>query len=169
MPTRNPLRLGQGALNFWPFLPVASRAPIYGRLLWELAKDDRVPMSRKAVLGVAAAYVISPIDLIPDFVPFISRLDDMAVVVLAVDLFLESVPRDLMMEKMQALGIDGRELERDLESMRRVVPKPLRHAARRLPRTIDRTTRFVRRQLEERGLTPSHPARGPVPEEEPPA
>ena len=42
------------------------------------------------MLGVAAAYVASPIDLIPDFIPVISRLDDVAVIVLAVDLFLEA-------------------------------------------------------------------------------
>jgi len=147
MGARNPLKLGLGALNLWPFLPVASRAPLYGRLLWELAKDDRVPWSRKALLGFAAAYVISPIDFIPDFIPVISRIDDMAVVVISIDLFLESVPHDLMIEKMYQLGIDGRELERDLESMRRVIPGPLRHAARRLPEAIDRSAKLIRTRL----------------------
>ena len=147
MGARNPLKLGLGALNLWPFLPVASRAPLYGRLLWELAKDERVPWSRKALLGFAAAYVISPIDFIPDFIPVISRIDDMAVVVISIDLFLESVPHDLMIEKMYQLGIDGRELERDLESMRRVIPKPIRHAARRLPEVIDQGAKLIRTRL----------------------
>jgi uncharacterized membrane protein YkvA (DUF1232 family) len=144
MGARTPLKLGLGVLNLWPFLPVASRAPLYGRLLWELARDDRVPWSRKALLAFAAAYVVSPIDFIPDFIPVISRIDDMAVIVISIDLFLESVPHELMIEKMYQLGIDGRELERDLESMRRVIPRPIRHAARRLPDLVDRTGKLIR-------------------------
>jgi uncharacterized membrane protein YkvA (DUF1232 family) len=147
MGSRNPLKFGLGALSFWPFLPVAPRAPLYGRLLWELAKDERVPWSRKALLGFAALYVASPIDVIPDFIPVISRIDDMAVVVISIDLFLESIPHELMVQKMYELGIDGRELERDLESMRRVVPGPIRHAARRLPEAIDQGAKLIRMRL----------------------
>jgi uncharacterized membrane protein YkvA (DUF1232 family) len=127
-----------GVLSFWPFLPIAARAPLYARLLFELLRDSRVPPSRKAVLALAAGYLASPIDLIPDFVPLISRLDDLAVVVIALDLFLEGVPRELMIEKLYALDIDGRELERDMESVRRFVPSPIRAAARRLPPALER-------------------------------
>jgi uncharacterized membrane protein YkvA (DUF1232 family) len=140
--------VGLTAFSFWPFLPIAARAPIYGRLVVDLLLDRRVPPSRKAVLGIAAAYVASPLDLIPDFIPVISRLDDVAVVIVALDLFLEGIPRDLMIEKMYALGIDGRELERDLESVRRFVPRPIRVAARRLPETIERGTTLARQWLD---------------------
>jgi uncharacterized membrane protein YkvA (DUF1232 family) len=150
MKTRGAVKAGLSTLSFWPFLPIAPRAPLYGRLLWELAKDDRVPWSRKAYLGFAALYVLSPLDVIPDFIPIISRIDDMAVLVISIDLFLESVPHDLMIEKMYALGIDGRELERDLESLRRVVPRPIRHAARRLPEAIDQGARLIRKRLARR-------------------
>jgi uncharacterized membrane protein YkvA (DUF1232 family) len=150
MPLRNPLRLGLSALSFWPFLPIAARAPLYGRLVLDLLLDGRVPASRKALLGLAAAYIASPLDLIPDFVPVISRLDDVAVIVIALDLFLESVPHELMIEKMYALGIDGRELERDMESVRRFVPKPIRAAALRLPQAIDRGAALARGWLDQR-------------------
>ncbi len=79
------LRLGLTAFSFWPFLPIAARAPVYGRLIYELAIDARVPWARKAILGMAVAYVLSPIDLIPDFVPFISRVDDVMVTIIALD------------------------------------------------------------------------------------
>ena len=81
MSFRSTVRFGLTVLSFWPFLPIASRAPLYGRLFLELVRDGRVPWSRKVLLGLAAAYVASPIDLVPDFVPFISRVDDVAVVV----------------------------------------------------------------------------------------
>ncbi len=150
MPLRSTLRLGLNALSFWPFLPIAARTPIYGRLVLELLVDGRVPASRKALLGIAAAYVVSPLDLIPDFVPLISRLDDVAVVVIALDLFMEGVPRELMIEKMHALGIDGRELERDMESVRRFVPRPIRAAALRLPQAIDRGAALARGWIDSR-------------------
>jgi uncharacterized membrane protein YkvA (DUF1232 family) len=151
MALRSTLRLGLTAVSFWPFLPIASRAPIYGRLIFELAVDRRVPWVRKAILGMAAAYVISPIDLIPDFVPFISRVDDVMVTIIALDLFLEGVPRELMIEKMYTLGIDGRELERDMEAARRFLPLPIRTLARRLPALIEASADVVRTELEARG------------------
>jgi len=152
MALRSTFRLGLTALSFWPFLPIASRAPVYGRLVYELAIDKRVPWSRKAILGIAVAYVASPIDLIPDFVPFISRVDDVMVTIIALDLFLEGVPRELMMEKMYTLGIDGRELERDMEAARRFLPLPIRALARRLPALIEASADVVRTELEARGF-----------------
>lgn len=147
MALRSPFRLGLTVVSLWPFLPLAARAPLYGRLLLELCMDGRVPASRKALLGFAAAYVASPIDLIPDFVPVISRLDDVAVVIVALDLFLEGVPRDVLLDKMYALGIDGRELERDMESVRRFLPGPIRSALMRLPEFIEAGMTLVRSRL----------------------
>jgi len=147
MALRSPFRLGLTMVSLWPFLPIAARAPLYGRLLVELCMDGRVPAGRKAVLGFAAAYVVSPIDLIPDFVPVISRLDDVAVVIVALDLFLEGVPRDVLLDKMYVLGIDGRELERDMESVRRFLPGPIRSALMRLPELIEAGMKIARNRL----------------------
>jgi uncharacterized membrane protein YkvA (DUF1232 family) len=160
MAIRSTFRFGLTALSFWPFLPIASRAPLYGRLFFELVRDERVPWSRKVLLGVAAAYVASPIDLIPDFIPFFSRMDDVAVVVIALDAFLESVPRELMIEKMYLLGIDGRELERDMEAARRFLPSPIRAAAKRLPSLIEATADVLRDELEARGILKTNEDQG---------
>ena len=114
-------------------------------------RDERVPWSRKVLLGLAAAYVASPIDLIPDFIPFFSRMDDVAVVVIALDAFLESVPRELMIEKMYLLGIDGRELERDMEA----APLPSRpdpSGCEASPSLIEASADVVRDELEARGI-----------------
>jgi uncharacterized membrane protein YkvA (DUF1232 family) len=152
MALRSTFRLGLTALSFWPFLTIASRAPVYGRLVYELAIDKRVPWSRKAILGVAVAYVVSPIDLIPDFFPIIGRVDDVMVTIIAIDLFLEGVPRELMIEKMYTLGIDGRELERDMEAARHFLPLPFRSLARRLPVFLEASADVVRTELEARGF-----------------
>ena len=54
-----------------------------GRLLWRVARDPRVPWPAKVVAGGAVAYVASPIDLIPDVIPGVGKLDDLFLVVRA--------------------------------------------------------------------------------------
>lgn len=48
--------------------------------LWLAARDARVPWYAKAVAAAVAAYALSPIDLIPDFVPVLGYLDDLIIV-----------------------------------------------------------------------------------------
>lgn len=131
------------ALNFVPFLPLAGRAPLYGRLLWALISDPRVPASRKALLGLAGAYIVSPVDLVPERIPLIGAIDDVAVMVLAIDVFLEGLPEGLVTEKLVELGIPPSELEADLARVRRLVPRPVRALAARVPHALDRIARHV--------------------------
>ena len=126
-----------------PFLPLAGRAPGYARLLWALATDSRVPASRKALLGVAGAYIVSPIDLIPDVIPVFGAMDDVAVMVIAIDVFLEGLPKELLNEKLADLGMSPTELEQDLARVRAVVPKPLRQMMMRVPEAFDATAEFI--------------------------
>ena len=70
-----------------------------------LVRDERVPASRKALLAVAGAYVLSPIDFVPDWLPLVGGLDDVLVVVLAVEAFLAGLPPKLIDEKLDELGI----------------------------------------------------------------
>jgi uncharacterized membrane protein YkvA (DUF1232 family) len=52
------------------------------RLARDLVRDPRVPRSSKFLLGAAAVWIASPIDLIPEFVPVLGPLDDVVIVVL---------------------------------------------------------------------------------------
>ncbi|MBA2255468.1 MAG: DUF1232 domain-containing protein [Chloroflexi bacterium] len=152
---RLPARRGPGflrSLNYLAFLPLASRAPTYGRLLMALLADDRIPPSRKAILGLAAGYLLSPIDLIPEAIPILGALDDVAVVIIALDVFLEGVPRSLLDERLQELGIDGGELDADLARVRRTVPRPVRALFKRLPAAIDGAASLIRRSGADRRL-----------------
>jgi uncharacterized membrane protein YkvA (DUF1232 family) len=115
------------------FLPVASRVPDYARLIGALVIDERMPADRKVLLGAAASYLVIGRDLIPDTVPLIGGLDDLVVVVLAVDLFLDGVPPELLQEKLDDLAIDRASFDRDVAQIRRLTPGPVRRTIRRVP------------------------------------
>ncbi len=61
-------------------------------------QDDRVPRRAKWLLGLALAYLSSPIDLIPDFIPVLGHLDDVVIVPGLVFLALKSVPEEVIAE-----------------------------------------------------------------------
>lgn len=137
-------------LGWSMLLPLASRAPMYGRLIWELVRDDRTPMGRKAMLAAALGYLVIGRDLIPDDLPLIGGLDDLVVVVLAVDLFLDGVPEAVIDEKLDDLGIDRRSFRDDLARIRRFTPGLLRRIIRRAPAMIS----FADDTLHNSGLGP---------------
>jgi len=120
-------------LGLATLLPIASRAPTYGRLFWKLVRDERTPMGRKAVLAAALGYVLVGRDLVPDELPVLGGLDDLLVVMLAVDLFLDGVPGELLDEKLGELGIDRRAFNEDVSRIRRFTPGPVRRIIRRAP------------------------------------
>ena len=66
--------------------------------LWLAARDPRVPWYAKAVAAAVAAYALSPIDLIPDFIPVVGYLDDLIIVPLGILLAVRLVPPELMGE-----------------------------------------------------------------------
>ncbi len=119
------------------FLPTASRSAIYVRLVWSLIGDDRVPTSRKALLGAAMIYFALPFDIVPDDVPILGLIDDLVVVVLGVDLFFDGIPDGVLDEKLLDLGVDRAAFERDLGQIRRLTPRPIRRLVRRIPPAID--------------------------------
>lgn len=64
--------------------------------LWIAARDPRVPISAKLFAGAVAGYALSPIDLIPDFIPILGYLDDLIIVPLGIMLAVRLIPVDLM-------------------------------------------------------------------------
>ncbi len=68
------------------------------KLLWRLSRDPRVPSRTKATLFILAGYLASPIDFIPDFIPGVGQLDDIAIVAFALDQMLNRVPEDIVRE-----------------------------------------------------------------------
>ena len=68
------------------------------RLLFRLMMDRRVPLPTKLIPVAGLAYLISPIDLLPDMVPALGRIDDLLVIVLSIALFLVAAPRAVVAE-----------------------------------------------------------------------
>lgn len=66
--------------------------------LYMMRKDHRVPRKSKILIAIAVGYVLSPIDLIPDFIPFLGQLDDLLIVPALVGLALKSIPNEVMEE-----------------------------------------------------------------------
>jgi uncharacterized membrane protein YkvA (DUF1232 family) len=70
--------------------------------LFHAARDPRVPWYAKAVAAAVAAYALSPIDLIPDFVPVLGYLDDLVLVPLGIAIAVRLIPPEIMAEHRRA-------------------------------------------------------------------
>lgn len=66
--------------------------------LWLAARDRRTPLSAKLLAGAVAAYALSPIDLIPDFIPVLGYLDDLLLVPAGIWLAVRLIPAELLAE-----------------------------------------------------------------------
>jgi uncharacterized membrane protein YkvA (DUF1232 family) len=71
------------------------------------ARDPRVPWYAKAVALAVAAYALSPIDLIPDFIPVIGHLDDVIIVPLGIGLAVRLIPAEVLAEHRAAASAAG--------------------------------------------------------------
>jgi uncharacterized membrane protein YkvA (DUF1232 family) len=66
-----------------------------GYALYLAARDPRVPWYAKAVVALVAGYALSPIDLIPDFIPVLGYLDDLLLLPLGIALAIRLIPADV--------------------------------------------------------------------------
>ncbi len=97
---RLPPGLARDLARFLPDCVTAAR---------RLRRDPRVPRRAKIAVAFAAVWVLSPIDLIPEFLPVIGPLDDVVVVALVLRYAARSVPREVLLEAWPG---DRRLLER---------------------------------------------------------
>jgi uncharacterized membrane protein YkvA (DUF1232 family) len=102
-------------------LETAKQLPTYARLIWALARDPRVPTGQKAVLAGIAAYLAFPLDIIPDFIPVLGQMDDLAVLILGLDWFIRNAPPDVVEEHMAKIAAHQDTLSRDLDSASTVI------------------------------------------------
>jgi uncharacterized membrane protein YkvA (DUF1232 family) len=81
--------------------------------LFLAARDPRTPWYAKAMAGLVAAYALSPIDLIPDFIPVVGYLDDLVIVPLGIWIMVWLMPADLMDEfRAEAVRFEARPVSR---------------------------------------------------------
>jgi uncharacterized membrane protein YkvA (DUF1232 family) len=77
-----------------------------GRLL---LADDRVPLRAKLVLPGVVAYLLMPLDIIPDFIPVLGQIDDLLLIAGGLWLFLRLSPADVVEEHVRALAANADE------------------------------------------------------------
>ena len=67
-------------------------------ILYYVLRSGRIPLKTKLLGSLALGYFLSPIDLIPDFIPILGQLDDAIILPLLIALTLRSVPKELVRE-----------------------------------------------------------------------
>src|SRR5688500_665500 len=77
---------------------LAKEIPAHAKTVMRLARDPRVPKRAKVALLFMAAWVVFPIDLIPEFIPVIGPLDDVIVIALALWYAGKHVPSEVLTE-----------------------------------------------------------------------
>ena len=85
-----------------PLRELAAFLPACVTAARRLRRDPRVPRRAKVVVALAGLWVLSPIDLIPEFLPVIGPLDDVVVVALAFRYAARRVPRDVVLDAWPA-------------------------------------------------------------------
>lgn len=81
-----------------PLRELAGFLPACVTTIRRLRKDPRVPRRAKVAILVAGLWVLSPIDLIPEFVPVVGPLDDVVVVALAFRYAARQIPRGVLLD-----------------------------------------------------------------------
>lgn len=88
-----------GVLNFIVNLPKLIK------LYYRLFKDPRTPLHLKALLVLAFLYVLSPIDLLPDFLfPIVGHVDDFIILIAALRYFIRKSPPEIVAEHVQKIN-----------------------------------------------------------------
>ena len=100
------------------FIALVRRLPAYARLAWRLSRDPRLSRARRAAVAAAAAYLISPIDLVPGIIPVAGQLDDAAVALLGLRFALRGLPAADRQAHLDASGLTAADLDHDLATVR---------------------------------------------------
>jgi uncharacterized membrane protein YkvA (DUF1232 family) len=88
----------------------AARLATYVVALWKLFKHPQTPRSAKLVAVAVLAYVLSPIDIIPDFIPVLGQLDDLVIVPLGIALVTRLTPKPLWEAQLRAAELSTEKL-----------------------------------------------------------
>lgn len=70
-------------------------------LFWRLLRDKRVSIKIKLLIGGIIAYLASPIDIVPDFIPFVGEIDDVAIAFFGLQKIINEVPTEIVLENWQ--------------------------------------------------------------------
>jgi uncharacterized membrane protein YkvA (DUF1232 family) len=112
--------------------------PNFLRLIGGLLTDVRVSTTDKLLVAGAIGYVLLPIDFVPDFVPFIGEIDDIFLLVLALQRLIANADRSVVLEHWMGdpKQLRSLDLERVLVAAAFFLPRRLRRRLRTIGRDI---------------------------------
>lgn len=99
--------------------------PNFLKLLYRLFRDSRVPMAEKAMLVGAIAYVVSPLDLLPDVIPFIGQVDDLYLIGLVMLRLLARTDDEVIQEHWEGRGDLASLVNKIVRAAQFVLPKKM--------------------------------------------
>jgi uncharacterized membrane protein YkvA (DUF1232 family) len=110
--------------------------PNYLRLLAGLLADRRVSTVDKLLVGAAIAYIVAPLDFLPDFVPFLGQVDDVYLLVLALQRLMRNAGRRVVLDHWagEASELAGSSLHRVLAAAAFFLPGRMRRRLRGVAR-----------------------------------
>ena len=129
----------------WRYLRLARlivKLPTYARVIWGIVRDPRTPIALKGVLVAALAYVVMPVDLVPDAIPILGQADDLTVLLLVLDLFIQNAPAEVRAEHMARARNGTADLDRDLARLRLLLGDRYDEIRDRLPDLLERYGRL---------------------------
>ena len=91
-------------LGWRNFFQLITHLPSFFKLFSRLIKDARIPLTSKLLLVGILAYVVLPVDLVPDFLIGVGQLDDLAVILGGLRLFLRLCPAEIVQEHLRAVS-----------------------------------------------------------------
>jgi uncharacterized membrane protein YkvA (DUF1232 family) len=118
------------------------KLPTYARVVWGILRDPRTPIGLKGILAAALAYVVFPVDLIPDAIPIIGQADDLTVLLLVLDLFIQNAPAEVRAEHMSRARNGTADLDRDLQRLRALMGGRFDNIRDDLPELLERYGRL---------------------------
>jgi uncharacterized membrane protein YkvA (DUF1232 family) len=107
-------------------MSIVRDVPNFVKLLARLARDPRVSSVDKAIVVATLGYVLMPLDLIPDFIPFLGQVDDVYLVMLALERLMGNAGMDVLLDHWDG-EVSG--LERALSGLEKAsafLPEPIR-------------------------------------------
>ena len=110
---------------------LAALLPNLAKLIGRLARDPRVPRRAKVFAAAAGAYAAFPLDLVPDFIPVVGRVDDLVVLALAAEYLLDEVGLAVVREHWDGADATLLLMVEAVGAAAGVVPGPVRSAIHR--------------------------------------
>lgn len=127
-----------GRLRYLRLARLVWRLPTYARMVWGLMRDRRTPLPLKALLAAGLAYVVVPLDVVPDAIPILGQADDLTVLLLVLDMFIANAPREVRDEHALRARNGTAQLDADLARLRELIGDRYDQIRDRLPELLER-------------------------------